>query len=93
MELLFKSKLTYELNDIVNEYIVISYDKIDKCIYNSETESNCISGTYTLENNYIDINLIGGLSGKYTYEIKNNELILTKAFDNYKYVYVFNKNN
>ena len=44
-------------------------------------------------NNYIDINLIGGLSGKYTYEIKNNELILTKAFDNYKYVYVFNKNN
>ena len=59
----------------------------------NETESNCISGTYTLENNYIDIDLIGGLSGKYTYEIKNNELILTKAFDNYKYVYVFNKNN
>lgn len=87
------NELTYELNDIVNEYIVISYDKIDKCIYNSETESNCISGTYTLKNNYIDIDLIGGLSGKYTYEIKNNELILTKAFDNYKYVYVFNKNN
>ena len=84
-ENIYKCEIYYDnMDDLLSFYKELSK-------YNYPLEYSIMNND--IENNYIDIDLIGGLSGKYTYEIKNNELILTKAFDNYKYVYVFNKNN